>query len=62
MEGRMERDAGKLSFEDEARVLLANARCEHPMMTPDMRRWVEESLPRGDDQPFDAMMVATLAR
>lgn len=38
----MERDAEMLSFEDEARVLLANARREHPMLTPDMRRWIEE--------------------
>jgi hypothetical protein len=42
----MERDAGKLSFEDEARVLLANARCEHPMLTPVMRQWIEEACRR----------------
>jgi len=46
VEGRMEREAGKLSFEDEARVLLANARREHPMLSPDMRRWIEEACRR----------------
>jgi hypothetical protein len=46
MEGRMERDDEMLSFEDEARVLLANARRELPMLTPDMRRWIEEACRR----------------
>jgi hypothetical protein len=46
MEDRMEREADKLSFEDAGRMLLANARREHPMLTPDMRRWIEHACRR----------------
>ncbi|MGN6683746.1 MAG: hypothetical protein ACTHKD_07010 [Devosia sp.] len=55
----MELDAGKLSFEDEARVLLANARREHPMPSTQIRRWIEESLPAGLDQRLHSQRVKT---
>lgn len=42
----MEREDEMLSFEDAGRMLLANARREHPMLTPDMRRWIEEACRR----------------
>lgn len=34
------------SFEEQSRALLANARRDHPMLSPEMRRWIEEACRR----------------
>lgn len=34
------------SFEDQARVLLANIERDHPMLTPELAEWIKEACRR----------------